>query len=39
LTFGYGGRASVIERPGLGVTIDTGVLAELTTAERSFAVA
>lgn len=39
LTFGYGGRAAAIERPGLGVTIDTDVLAELMTAERSFAVA
>jgi muconate cycloisomerase len=39
LTFGYGGRASAIARPGLGVTIDTDALAELTTAERSFAIA
>ncbi|MGD9633260.1 MAG: enolase C-terminal domain-like protein [Pirellulales bacterium] len=39
LTFGYGGRASAIARPGLGVTIDTDALAELTTAERSFPVA
>jgi len=38
-TFGYGGRAAAIDQPGLGVTIDTGVLAELTTAERRFTVA
>lgn len=39
LTFGYGGRAPAIDRPGLGVTIDTDLLAQLTTAEQTFVVA
>jgi L-Ala-D/L-Glu epimerase len=39
MTFGYGGRAPALRAPGLGVTIDTAVLADFTTAERSFSVA
>lgn len=38
-TFRYGGRAPAIDRPGLGVTIDTDMFAELTTAKWSLAVA
>jgi muconate cycloisomerase len=34
MTFRYGGRAPALTAPGLGVTIDTALLAELTTAER-----
>src|SRR5262249_532267 len=30
VTFGYGGRAPALTTPGLGVTIDTAVLADLT---------
>ena len=36
ITFGYGGRAPALTAPGLGVTIDTAGLSELTTAERRF---
>ena len=39
ITFGYGGRAPALTAPGLGVTIDTAVLADFTTAEREFPVA
>jgi muconate cycloisomerase len=39
MTFGYGGRAPALRAPGLGVTIDTAVLADFTTAERSFSIA
>jgi L-alanine-DL-glutamate epimerase-like enolase superfamily enzyme len=39
ITFGYGGRAPALTAPGLGVTIDTAVLAEFTTSERQFSVA
>jgi muconate cycloisomerase len=39
LTFGYGGRAPALTTPGLGVTIDTAALAELTTEERKFDIA
>jgi L-Ala-D/L-Glu epimerase / N-acetyl-D-glutamate racemase len=35
LTFGYGGRAPALTGPGLGVTIDTAVLADLATAQHS----
>jgi L-Ala-D/L-Glu epimerase len=39
ITFGYCGRAPALTAPGLGVTIDTAVLADFTTAEREFPVA
>ena len=39
ITFGYGGRAPALTTPGLGVTIDTAILAGLTLAEREFPVA
>jgi L-Ala-D/L-Glu epimerase len=38
ITFGYGGRAPALTSPGLGVTIDTAVLADFTTAKREFPV-
>jgi L-Ala-D/L-Glu epimerase len=38
ITFGYGGRAPALESRGLGVTIDTAVLADCITAERRFPV-
>jgi muconate cycloisomerase len=38
ITFGYGGRARALTSPGLGVTIDTTVLADFTKAERQFPV-
>ena len=38
-TFGYGGRAPALKNPGLGVTIATDVLAELTVAECSYDIA
>ena len=34
LTFRYGGRAQPIDRPGLGVEVDTGALHALTVARR-----
>ncbi len=34
LTFGYGGRARPIDKPGLGVEVDTGALEGLTVARR-----
>jgi L-alanine-DL-glutamate epimerase-like enolase superfamily enzyme len=39
ITFGYGGRAPALTSPGLGVTIDTAVLADFTTAKREYAIA
>lgn len=39
VTFGYGGRAPALAAPGLGVTIATAGLSELTTAERIFSIA
>jgi L-alanine-DL-glutamate epimerase-like enolase superfamily enzyme len=39
MTFGYGGRASAIERPGLGVTINEAALARLSVSRQEFAVA
>jgi L-Ala-D/L-Glu epimerase / N-acetyl-D-glutamate racemase len=39
ITFGYSGRAPALKKPGLGITIDTAVLAEFTIAERRFSVA
>lgn len=39
LTFGFGGAASAIERPGLGITINSAVLAKVTTAQRTFEIA
>ena len=39
ITFGYGGRAPALASPGLGVTIDTRVLAQLVTEERRFPIA
>jgi L-Ala-D/L-Glu epimerase len=38
LTFGYGGRALPITKPGLGVTVNAAVLKEVTVGERAFAV-
>jgi L-Ala-D/L-Glu epimerase / N-acetyl-D-glutamate racemase len=38
MTFGYGGRAPALAKPGLGVTIDTAGLAGLTIAQRDFPV-
>jgi len=39
LTFGYGGRAAAIRRPGLGVTVNPEVLKEVTLREQVFAIA
>jgi L-alanine-DL-glutamate epimerase-like enolase superfamily enzyme len=39
ITFGRGGRAPALRPPGLGVTIDTDMLMQFTTAERKFDVA
>jgi len=39
LTFGYGGRAAAIDRPGLGVTINPAVLNEMSNASRAFPIA
>lgn len=36
LSFGYGGRASAIDRPGLGFTIDPNALEPLVQERRSF---
>lgn len=36
LTFGYGGQAPALRRPGLGVTIDPDVLARLKTDEATW---
>jgi len=36
LTFGYGGRASAIHRPGLGVTVNRPVLDRLTLRKQAF---
>jgi muconate cycloisomerase len=38
ITFGYGGRAPAIRRPGLGVTIDAKTLREFEVRQKSFAV-
>jgi muconate cycloisomerase len=39
MTFGYGGRAAAITRPGLGATIDSKALHDFIRAERTFGVA
>jgi muconate cycloisomerase len=39
LTFGYGGLAPAITRPGLGVTINNAVLRDVAVSQQSFAVA
>jgi L-Ala-D/L-Glu epimerase len=39
ITFGYGGRAPALTTPGLGVTIDTAILAGFTLAQHEFSVA
>jgi L-Ala-D/L-Glu epimerase len=39
ITFGYGGLAPALAEPGLGVTIDTAVLEDFATAERTFSLA
>lgn len=36
ITFGYGGRASALSRPGLGITIDPAALRRVTIRERIF---
>jgi muconate cycloisomerase len=36
ITFGYGGRAPALRRPGLGVTMDLGVLTKLKTNELTW---
>jgi muconate cycloisomerase len=38
ITFGYGGKAPLLTRPGLGVTVDLAKLREITIAQQSFAV-
>jgi muconate cycloisomerase len=38
MTFGYGGRAPAIERPGLGMTINERALAEVTVLRQEFAI-
>jgi muconate cycloisomerase len=38
LTFGYGGYAPALTRPGLGVTIDSAALARVTMKEQSIAI-
>jgi muconate cycloisomerase len=38
MTFGYGGRARAIDKPGLGVTVNETVLRDQTLAQREFAV-
>jgi muconate cycloisomerase len=35
-TFGYGGRASEITKPGLGITINEGVLRDQTVTRQEF---
>jgi muconate cycloisomerase len=39
LTFGHGGRAAAIERPGLGVTMNAAGLNEVTLSTQEFAIA
>jgi L-Ala-D/L-Glu epimerase len=39
MTFGYGGRAAAIERPGLGVTMNEAALAGLSVSRQEFAIA
>ncbi len=39
ITFGYGGWAPAITRPGLGVTVNTGVLEQYTLSRQRFAIA
>ena len=36
LTFGYGGRAAAIQRPGLGVSVNEAVLRDQTVEQRDF---
>lgn len=36
ITFGYGGRAPVLQRPGLGVSVDADALAEMASQEQAF---
>lgn len=38
ITFGYGGRAPALTRPGLGVTVNDSVLNEVTLKQQEFAV-
>jgi muconate cycloisomerase len=38
MTFGYGGRATAIERPGLGVTMNEAALAERTNSRQEFVI-
>ena len=38
LTFGYGGRAQALTKPGLGVTVNHAVLKDVAVSERGFAV-
>jgi muconate cycloisomerase len=38
-TFGYGGRAPALTRPGLGVTINHSVLQEVTVSQQSYSIA
>ncbi len=39
VSFGYGGRAGAINSPGLGVTINPAVLAEVTVTQQTFCIA
>jgi muconate cycloisomerase len=39
MTFGYGGRAPAIDRPGLGVTMNEAVLRDQTLVRQEFRVA
>jgi muconate cycloisomerase len=39
ITFGYGGRAAALRQPGLGVTIDSRSLDDVTIRQQSFALA
>jgi len=39
ITFGYGGRAPALRRPGLGVTVNPSALKEVTVEKQTFAVA
>ena len=38
MTFGYGGRAAALTRPGLGITVDTRALRRMTFQQRTFPV-
>lgn len=39
MTFGFGGRAAALRRPGLGVTVNDAVLKELTVEQQAFSLA